>query len=73
MEVVENLVFAAFKDYLDSYLDFVERAEPMTWSAKLDNILPDQLRYFGYRSEKDQTRGIFKETSEKSPAKHATS
>ena len=37
-EVVETLVFAAFKDYLAAYLDLVDRAEPVTSGAKLDNI-----------------------------------
>ncbi len=37
-EVVETRVFAAFKDYLAAYLDLVDRAEPVTSGAKLDNI-----------------------------------
>jgi phycoerythrobilin:ferredoxin oxidoreductase len=37
---VENRVFAAFKDYLVADLDLVDRAEPVTDSEKLDNILP---------------------------------
>jgi phycoerythrobilin:ferredoxin oxidoreductase len=59
-EVVENRVFAAFKDYLTAYLDFVDRAEPVSDSAKLDSILQAQLRYLRYRAEKDPARGMFK-------------
>lgn len=59
-EVVETRVFAAFKDYLAAYLDLVDRAEPVTDSAKLDNILQAQLRYLRYRAEKDPARGMFK-------------
>jgi len=37
-EVVETRLFAAFKDYLAAYSDLVDRAEQMTWGAKLDSI-----------------------------------
>ena len=37
-EVVETRVFAAFKDYVAGDLDLVDRAEQMTWGAKLDSI-----------------------------------
>jgi phycoerythrobilin:ferredoxin oxidoreductase len=59
-EVAETRVFAAFKDYLAAYLDLVDRAEPMTSGAKLDNILQAQLRYLRYRGEKDPARRMFK-------------
>jgi phycoerythrobilin:ferredoxin oxidoreductase len=59
-EVVETHVFAAFKDYLAAYLDLVDRAEPMTSGAKLDNILQAQLLYLRYRAEKDPARRMFK-------------
>ena len=59
-EVVETRVFAAFKDYLAAYLDLVDRAEPMTSGAKLDNILQAQLRYLRYRVAKDPARRMFK-------------
>lgn len=59
-EVVETRVFAAFKDYLAAYLDLVDRAEPVTSGAKLDNILQAQLRYLRYRAEKDAARRMFK-------------
>ncbi len=58
-EVVETRVFAAFKDYLQAYLDFVDRAEPVTDTQKLEEILQAQLRYIGYRAEKDPARGMF--------------
>ncbi len=57
---MEIRVFAQFKDYLAADLDLVDRAEPVTDSAKLDNILPAQLRHLRYRAEKDQARGMFK-------------
>ena len=37
-EVVETRVFAAFKDYLAADFDLVDRAEPVTSGANLDNI-----------------------------------
>lgn len=58
-EVVETRVFAAFQDYLQAYLDFVEQAEPITDSARLKNIQQAQLRYLHYRAEKDPARGMF--------------
>lgn len=57
---METRVFAAFKDYLTAYLDFVDRAEPVTAGEKLDSILQAQLRYLRYRAEKDPARGMFK-------------
>ncbi|NEQ81877.1 MAG: phycoerythrobilin:ferredoxin oxidoreductase [Moorea sp. SIO2I5] len=59
-EVVENRVFAAFKDYLTAYLDFVDQAEGITDSEHLEAIKEAQLRYLGYRAEKDPARGMFK-------------
>ena len=59
-EVVETRVFAAFKDYLATYLDLVDRAESVTSGAKLDNILQVQLRYLRYRAAKDPARRMFK-------------
>ncbi len=56
--VVENRVFAAFKDYLTAYLDFVEQAEPVTDSESLAAIEAAQIRYIRYRSEKDPARGM---------------
>lgn len=58
--VVETQVFAAFKDYLKAYLDFVEQAEPVTDSQSLAAIEQAQLRYLRYRAEKDPARGMFK-------------
>ncbi|MEB3178241.1 MAG: phycoerythrobilin:ferredoxin oxidoreductase [Nostocaceae cyanobacterium] len=58
-EVVQTHVFAAFKDYLQAYLDFVEQAEPVTNSAALQEIEASQLRYLRYRAEKDPARGMF--------------
>jgi len=58
-EVVQRHVFAAFKDYLQAYLDFVEQAEPVTNSSDLQEIEASQLRYLSYRAEKDPARGMF--------------
>ncbi|MEM6403915.1 MAG: phycoerythrobilin:ferredoxin oxidoreductase [Cyanobacteria bacterium P01_D01_bin.116] len=58
--IVESRVFAAFKDYLEAYLDFVDRAEPITNSQDLAAIESAQLRYIRYRAEKDPARGMFK-------------
>ncbi|MBW4643169.1 MAG: phycoerythrobilin:ferredoxin oxidoreductase [Goleter apudmare HA4340-LM2] len=58
-EVVETHVFAAFQDYLQAYLDFVDQAEPITDSQSLVDIQAAQLRYLHYRAEKDPARGMF--------------
>jgi phycoerythrobilin:ferredoxin oxidoreductase len=58
-EDVESHVFAAFKDYLQAYLDFVDRAEPITDPEALQQIEQAQLRYLHYRAEKDPARGMF--------------
>jgi phycoerythrobilin:ferredoxin oxidoreductase len=58
-EVVQTQVFEAFKEYLSAYLDFVDRAEPVTDSQQLEAIEQAQLRYIGYRAAKDPARGMF--------------
>jgi phycoerythrobilin:ferredoxin oxidoreductase len=58
-EVVETHVFAAFKDYLQAYLDFVDRALPVTDPSALKEIEQAQRRYLHYRAEKDPARGMF--------------
>ena len=58
-EVVETHVFAAFKDYLQAYLDFCDRAIPVTDPEQLEEIKAAQLRYLRYRAEKDPARGMF--------------
>ncbi len=58
-EVVQTKVFDAFCDYLQAYLNFVDRAEEVTDSKQLDNILQAQKRYLNYRAEKDPARGMF--------------
>lgn len=58
-EVVETHVFDAFKDYLHHYLDFVEKAEPVTDPEKLKEIRDSQVAYLRYRAEKDPARGMF--------------
>ncbi|MDY7013165.1 MAG: phycoerythrobilin:ferredoxin oxidoreductase [Cyanobacteriota bacterium] len=58
-EIVQTYVFDAFKDYLQAYLDFVDRAEPITDSQSLAAIEQAQRRYIHYRAEKDPARGMF--------------
>ena len=58
-EAVETHVFSAFKDYLNAYLEFVDRAEPVTDPQRLKEIEQAQLRYLRYRAEKDPARGMF--------------
>jgi phycoerythrobilin:ferredoxin oxidoreductase len=58
--LVETQVFAAFKDYLQAYLDFVEQAEAISDPEALSDIQQAQLRYLRYRAEKDPARGMFR-------------
>jgi phycoerythrobilin:ferredoxin oxidoreductase len=58
-EAVQTLVFDAFKDYLQAYLDFVDRAQPVTDSQRLAEILQAQRNYINYRAAKDPARGMF--------------
>lgn len=58
-EAVETDVFAAFKDYLQAYLTFVDQAEPVTDAQMLEEIEQAHLRYQRYRAEKDPARGMF--------------
>lgn len=57
--VVETQVFAAFKDYLKAYLQFVDHAMPITDPTRLQEIQSAHLRYLCYRAEKDPARGMF--------------
>jgi phycoerythrobilin:ferredoxin oxidoreductase len=59
-EKVETLVFSAFKDYLAAYVDFVQKAEPITDAARLEEIEQAQLSYLRYRAEKDPARGMLR-------------
>ena len=58
-EVLQTKVFDAFCDYLQAYLDFVDRAEEVIDSKQLDDILQAQKRYLNYRAAKDPARGMF--------------
>ncbi|MBL1208888.1 phycoerythrobilin:ferredoxin oxidoreductase [Geminocystis sp. GBBB08] len=58
-EIVETIVFSAFKDYLHAYLDFVKQAEKITDDNRLTEILEAQKRYLNYRAQKDPARGMF--------------
>jgi phycoerythrobilin:ferredoxin oxidoreductase len=55
---VKTHVWAAFKDYLHAYLDFVDRAEPVTDTQRLAEIQAAHLAYIRYRAEKDPARGM---------------
>lgn len=52
-------MFAAFRDYLQAYLDFVEQAQPVTDPLALKEIEQAHRRYLRYRAEKDPARGMF--------------
>lgn len=56
---VETHVFAAFKAYLEAYLDFVSQAELIGDRQRLAAIERSQLKYLRYRAEKDPARGMF--------------
>lgn len=58
-EILETRVLSAFCDYLEAYLDFVNKAKPILDSTERDRILQAQLRYVNYRAEKDPARGMF--------------
>jgi phycoerythrobilin:ferredoxin oxidoreductase len=58
-EAVQTKVFAAFQDYLQAYLDLVDRAQPVTDSQRLAEILEAQRNYINYRAAKDPARGMF--------------
>lgn len=56
--VVEDRVFAAFGDYLNAYIDFVEQAEEVKDRDRLAAIVEAQTSYANYRAEKDPARGM---------------
>jgi phycoerythrobilin:ferredoxin oxidoreductase len=56
--LVATRVFAAFKEYLQAYLNFVDRAQPIADPQRLAEILRAQRAYLNYRSEKDPARGM---------------
>ena len=57
-EVVKTKVFAAFQDYLNAYINFVERAKPVEDRQQLSAILQAQKSYANYRAAKDPARGM---------------
>ena len=57
-EVVEDRVFNAFCDYLNAYIDFVERAEKVEDKQQLSAIYQAHQSYSNYRAEKDPARGM---------------
>ena len=58
-EIVETIVFDAFKDYLEAYINFVQQAPEITDQNRLQQILESQKKYINYRGEKDPARGMF--------------
>ncbi|KAA8492753.1 Phycoerythrobilin:ferredoxin oxidoreductase [Porphyridium purpureum] len=58
-ETVDTVVFDAFKDYLNIYLDIVQNAPKITDPVELDKIRERQISYLKYRAEKDPARGMF--------------
>ena len=57
-EVVKTKVFAAFQDYLNAYINFVERAKPVEDRQQLSAILQAPKSYANYRAAKDPARGM---------------
>ncbi|MEM8718792.1 MAG: phycoerythrobilin:ferredoxin oxidoreductase [Cyanobacteria bacterium P01_G01_bin.39] len=57
-ETVNSKVFAAFCDYLDAYINFVQQAEKVTDNQSLNKILEAQRSYADYRAAKDPARGM---------------
>ena len=55
---VETHVFDAFQDYLKAYIAFVNQAEPITDSDRLEAVKQSHLSYARYRAEKDPARGM---------------
>eukprot|EP00183_Erythrolobus_madagascarensis_P006636 CAMPEP_0185843746 /NCGR_PEP_ID=MMETSP1354-20130828/153_1 /TAXON_ID=708628 /ORGANISM="Erythrolobus madagascarensis, Strain CCMP3276" /LENGTH=327 /DNA_ID=CAMNT_0028543289 /DNA_START=84 /DNA_END=1067 /DNA_ORIENTATION=+ len=58
-ETVDTVVFDAFKDYLNIYLDIIEDAPKITDEEYLSTIRERQISYLKYRAEKDPARGMF--------------
>eukprot|EP00184_Porphyridium_aerugineum_P003111 CAMPEP_0184694160 /NCGR_PEP_ID=MMETSP0313-20130426/2204_1 /TAXON_ID=2792 /ORGANISM="Porphyridium aerugineum, Strain SAG 1380-2" /LENGTH=315 /DNA_ID=CAMNT_0027152399 /DNA_START=35 /DNA_END=982 /DNA_ORIENTATION=- len=58
-ETVDTVVFDAFKDYLNIYLDIVDKAEKVTDPKHLQEIRDRHVSYLKYRAEKDPARGMF--------------
>lgn len=58
-EAIQGPVFDAFKDYLHTYLDFVDAAKPVSDSAEIEAIKASHKAYLTYRAEKDPARGMF--------------
>ena len=57
-EVVQDKVFAAFSDYLNAYINFVQQAKKVTSPQQLSAIVKAHQSYANYRAEKDPARGM---------------
>lgn len=58
-EIVETVIFEAFKEYLEAYINFVQQAPEITDKNRLEQILASHKKYINYRGEKDPARGMF--------------
>jgi len=58
-ETVDTVVFDAFKDYLNIYLDIISGAPKVSDPEYLAKIKERQISYLKYRAEKDPARGMF--------------
>lgn len=56
-ELISTIVFQAFVDYLDLYLQLVQEAIPVS-DDRSELLLNGQRRYTRYRAEKDPARGM---------------
>ncbi|MEM0981359.1 MAG: 15,16-dihydrobiliverdin:ferredoxin oxidoreductase [Cyanobacteria bacterium P01_H01_bin.58] len=57
---VKTRVFAAFKDYLQLYLQMLNEAEPLTAPAAIQRVIKAQKDYDQYSAERDPAAGLFR-------------
>ncbi len=58
-ETVKTRVLAAFKDYLQLYLQLLDNAEPLTDPAEIQQVCQAQKDYDQYSAERDPASGLF--------------
>ncbi len=56
-EIISDVIFAAFQDYLNLYLDFVKVSEEVSCKRSLQ-LLEGQKSYMRYRAKNDPARGM---------------
>ncbi|MEM9767948.1 MAG: dihydrobiliverdin:ferredoxin oxidoreductase, partial [Cyanobacteria bacterium P01_D01_bin.71] len=59
-ETVKTRVFAAFKEYLQLYLQLLDGAEPLSDAADIQRVCQAQKDYDQYSAERDPAAGLFK-------------